>query len=341
MRARRIVLAQRPVGLPRDDDFAMETVDLPSLADGEVAVESLYLSVDPYMRNRMGPPTGPGPAQALGSPVAGGVIGRVVESRSEAWTVGDVVLGSYGWQTAAVLPEGAVRTADTHGLPLTTALGVLGSTGVTGYFGMRDVGRPGPGDTVVVSAAAGAVGLVASQVARILGARVIGVAGTEAKCAYLTHEARLAAAVDYHRTDFADALAAQCPERVNVYFDNVGGPVSRAVLGQIAMRARLVVCGQIAKYNGEPPEGDETPIPTLLLHHGASMQGFMVMHYADRAAEARAQLAEWIHQGQLRYAETVVNGFDQTVDAFRSLFTGANLGKLLVHVGDQADHSRA
>ena len=334
VRARRIVLGQRPVGLPRDDDFSRETVDLPSLADGDVAVESLYLSVDPYMRNRMGGPEWLGPAQGLGTPVTGGVIGRVIQSRSHAWAVGDVVLGHYGWQTAAVVPEAAVRAVDTHGLPLTTALGVLGSTGVTGYFGMRDVGRPAEGDTVVVSAAAGAVGLVASQVARILGARVIGVAGSEAKCAYLTRAAGLAAAVDYHRSDFADALAAQCPDGVHVYFDNVGGAVSRAVLGHIAMRARIVVCGQIAEYNGERLDEDETPIPTRLLHHGATMQGFMVMYYADRAAEARAQLAEWIHLGQLRYEETVVDGFDQTVDAFRSLFTGANLGKLLVHVGD-------
>lgn len=331
--ARRIVLARRPVGLPRGDDFATETINLPPLADQEVAVETLYLSVDPYMRNRMGGPEGRGPAQVLGTPVAGSVIGRVTQSRSVAWAVGDVVLAGYGWQTAAVVPEGAVRAVDTHGLPQTTALGVLGSTGMTGYFGMREVGRPAPGETVVVSAAAGAVGLVASQVARILGARVIGVAGSEAKGAYLTGDARLAAAINYHRTDFADALAAQCPDGVQVYFDNVGGAVSRAVLGHIAMRARIVVCGQIAEYNGERPGGEAPPIPTLLLHHGATMQGFMVMHYADRAAEARAQLAAWIHGGQLHYEETIADGFDETVDAFRSLFAGANLGKLLVHVG--------
>lgn len=333
MRARRIVLAQRPVELPRQEDFATEVIDLPPLADGQVAVESLYLSVDPYMRNRMGAPAGPGPAQELGAPVAGGVIGRVAESRSDTWAVGDVVLGSYGWQTAAVLPEGAVRAVDVHGLPLTTALGVLGSTGVTGYFGMREVGRPAPGQTVVVSAAAGAVGLVASQVARILGARVIGVAGSEAKCLYLKSQARIASAMDYHGSGFPEALAAQCPDGVDVYFDNVGGFVSRTVRGHLAMGARIVVCGQIAEYNGERPDAEETPIPTLLLHRGATMQGFMVMQYADRAAEARAQLAEWIRQGQLSYEETIADGFDQTVDAFRSLFAGANLGKLLVRVG--------
>ena len=333
MQAKRIVLVRRPTGMAEATDFSVEQVELPPLADGEVAIDTLYLSVDPYMRGRFGGEGGPHSALPLGSAVAGSVLGRVTASRAPDWAAGDFVLAGYGWQTAAVVPGSAVRAVRTEGLPLTAALSVLGSTGVTGYWGMVDIGRPAPGETVVVSAAAGAVGLVASQVARIAGARVVGVAGTDAKCAHLASEARLHAAVNYRAADFADQLAALCPDGVDVYFDNVGGPVSQAVLRLMAPRARIVICGQIAEYNGERAPG-EMSIPTLLLSRGASMQGFMVMRYADRAAEARAQLARWVADGQLAYHETVVEGFEATVPAFQSLFTGANLGKLLVHAAD-------
>jgi len=331
----RIMLARRPVGLPQDDDFRWETVELPPVGDGQVLVDTLYLSVDPYMRDRMSEGPSYAPPQALGIVIAGTVLGRVRESRDSNFQPGELVLGGYGWQTGAVVPAASLRHVDTGPLAPTAALGVLGSTGVTGYLAMVEVGRPKPHDTVVVSAAAGAVGLVAAQTARNLGARVVGIAGSDAKCTYLTQHVGLEGAVNYKASDFTDQLDRACAQGVDVYFDNVGGPVTDAVLDRINRGARIAVCGQISQHApAVSPPSSHLPVPTILLNHGATMQGFMVMNYASQAAAARATLARWVNDGQLVYTETTAEGFHETVAAFRSLFTGGNIGKQLVKVAD-------
>ncbi len=333
MQVRRIVLANRPAGMPAASDFRMETAELPAVEDGQVLVKSLYVSLDPYMRGRMAGLTEPAPPYNIGDVITGSVIARVMESRQPSVHVGDVVLAGYGWQTGAVVHGASVQRVDTGPLPPSAALGVLGSTGLTGYFGMMEVGKPKPGDTVVVSGAAGAVGSVAGQAARLAGARVVGIAGTDEKCALLTSRMGFAAAVNYKAPDFPDALRASCPEGVHVYFDNVGGAVSNAVLPLIAHGARIAVCGQMSQYNLDAFE--PTPaIPTLLLNRDAVMQGVQIMNYRAGYAAARARLAEWVARGELHYEETIVEGFEHTVAAFQTLFTGGNVGKLLVRVSE-------
>lgn len=333
MQERRIVLAKRPAGMPSATDFRMETVELPALQEGQVLVKSLYVSIDPYMRGRMAGLTEPAPPHNIGDVITGSVIARVVDSRDRGVHVGEVVLGGYGWQTGAVVAGGAVQRIDTGPLPPSAALGVLGGTGLTGYFGMMEVAKPKPGDTVVVSGAAGAVGSVAGQAARLAGARVVGIAGTDEKCELLKSRMGFAAAINYKAPDFPDALRASCPDGVDVYFDNVGGAVSHAVLPLIAHGARIAVCGQMSQYNLE--ELEPTPaIPTLLLNRNAVMQGVQLMNYRASYSTARARLVDWVVQGELHYEETIVDGFEHTVEAFQTLFTGGNVGKLLVHVSE-------
>lgn len=331
MRADRIVLDRRPRGVPVPGDFRWESRDLPTVAPGQVQLETLYLSVDPYMRGRMSERESYAAPYALGDVIAGSVLARVVATRSAQRAEGDLVLASYGWQTASVVDAADTRALPAGADPPVRALSVLGSTGLTAYLGMGAVGRPGAGETVVVSGAAGAVGLVAGQVARIQGARAVGITGSAAKCEVLTRQARYASAVNYRMDDFAEQLRAACPHGVDVYFDNVGGAVSDAVLSLINQGARIVVCGQISQNHVDTPV-NRVPIPTVLLNHGALMQGFMVMRYADRYEEARRDLRAWLASGELWYRETIIDGFERTVDAFLQLFTGGNLGKMLVRV---------
>ena len=333
MQVRRIVLSRRPVGMPAASDFETVTSELPDLEEGQVQLKTVYVSVDPYMRGRMAGLAEPAPPFSLGDVITGGVIARVVKSRDPALPSGTLVQAGYGWQTGAVASGGTVEPINTGPLPPSAALGVLGSTGLTGYFGMMKVGRPQTGAAVVVSGAAGAVGSVAGQVARLAGARGVGVAGTDDKCALLHGKMGFDAAVNYKAPDFTQALGAAYPEGVDVYFDNVGGPVYSAVLPLITHGARIAVCGQMSQYNLDELEPSPA-IPTLLLNRGAVMEGLQLMKYRASYPEARAQLAEWVARGDLHYEETIVEGFDRLVEAFQQLFTGGNIGKLLVHVPD-------
>ncbi len=331
MRAKRIVLAQRPKGLPTTSDFRYEEFDLPSLQDGQVLLESLYLSVDPYMRGRMNDQKSYVAPYNLNEAIAGGVIGRVLESRSAQFSEGDLALAGYGWQTHQVENDKNLRKIDPQIGPITTSLGVLGMTGLTAYFGLQDIGKPQPGETVVVSGAAGAVGMVVGQIAKLKGARAVGIAGTKEKCDYLVKQLGFDAAVNYKDADFREKLNNACKDGVDVYFDNVGSDVSDAVLRLINRGARIVVCGQISLYNLEEPVAS-TPIPSLLLINSAIMQGFTVGNYAGRFAEGLTALAEFVREGQVKYEETMVEGFDRTIDAFLMLFSGENTGKMLVKV---------
>ncbi|MCA1636628.1 MAG: NADP-dependent oxidoreductase [Acidobacteria bacterium] len=334
-----ILLASRPQGMPTPDNFKLVEAEMPRPQEGEVLIRTLYLSVDPYMRGRMNDRKSYVPPFALNEPITGGVVAEVVESRSDAFAAGDIVTGLLPWQlyTAAKGDHAevtSVRKVDPRLAPVSTALGILGMPGLTAYFGLLDIGQPAPGETVVVSGAAGAVGTLVCQIAKIKGSRVVGIAGSDEKNQYLTDELGVEAAVNYKTSiDLRSALKDACPGGVDVYFDNVGGEVSDAVLTLINNRARIVICGQISLYNLEQPDTGPRVQPSLLVK-SALMQGFIVSDYAARFGEAFGQLGRWVAEGKLKYAESIVEGFENAPQAFLGLFAGENLGKQLVKVGD-------
>ena len=336
---RKILLVSRPAGNPSLDNFEIADAAVPRPGDGEVLVRALYLSVDPYMRGRMNDRKSYVEPFALNEVITGGVVGEVVESRAEEFRRGDIVTGLLGWQlyqTARPDPRNptAIRKVDARLAPVTTALGVLGMPGLTAYFGLLDIGRPKEGETVVVSGAAGAVGSIVCQIAKFKGCRVVGVAGSDEKCGYLIDELGADAAVNYKAAgDLDQAVRAACPAGVDVYFDNVGGAVSDAVMWLINGRARAVICGQISMYNLERWETGPRVQP-LLLVKSALMQGFIVSDYVARFGEGLTQLGHWVAEGRLKYAETIVEGFENAPRAFLGLFAGENLGKQLVKVAD-------
>jgi NADPH-dependent curcumin reductase CurA len=331
---RQIHLASRPTGMPTHETFAMVEGPVPTPGEGEVLVRTLYLSVDPYMRGRMNEGRSYVAPFKLNQVLTGGVVGEVTASRSPAFKPGDLVTGHLGWQDYSLAPAGHLQPVDASLAPIETALGVLGMPGLTAYFGLLDIGRPQAGETVVVSGAAGAVGTIVGQIARLQGCRVVGIAGTERKTRYLKEQLGFDAAIDYKAPgDIAEALSAACPKGVDVYFDNVGGPISDAVMALINSNARIPICGQISLYNLETPDIGPRVQP-LLLTRTALMQGFLVGQYAARYPQGQAQLAKWVSDGTLRYEETVTEGLEHAPDAFLGLFTGENLGKALVHVAD-------
>jgi NADPH-dependent curcumin reductase CurA len=334
-----ILLVNRPKGQASESDFSIVDAEVPAPAEGEVLLRTLYLSVDPYMRGRMNDRKSYVPPFALNEPVAGGVIGEVLESRTEAFKAGDIVTGLLPWQLYTVAKADpanptSIRKVDPKLAPVTTALGVLGMTGLTAYFGLLDIGRPVAGETVIVSGAAGAVGTVVCQIARLKGCRVVAIAGSDEKNRYLTEELGVDVAINYKTaTDIRGALKSACPDGVDVYFDNVGGDISDGVMPLINDRARIIICGQISLYNLEQPDVGPRIQPYLLVH-SALMQGLMVSNYAPRFAEGFKQLAGWLAEGKLKYAEDIVEGFERTPQAFLGLFSGENLGKRLVKVAD-------
>ena len=330
---RRIVLASRPEAYPEPRHFRLEEVAIPQPREGEALVRTIWLSLDPYMRGRMRE----GPSYAapveIGGVMTGGIVGRVVESRTPELAVGDIVDGSLGWQEYAVARPGQLRKVDPDLAPISTALGVLGMPGMTAYFGFLDVGKPEVGDTVVVSAASGAVGQVVGQIARIMGCRVVGTAGSDEKVDFIVNELGFDAGINYKTEDVDAALAAACPDGIDVYFDNVGGFVTDAVMQQINVHARISVCGQISQYNLPTPELAPRNMG-LLIQKQARMEGFLVFNFAHRHEHARQRMAAWIRSGDLRYREDVVEGLENAPAAFIGMMTGENFGKLVVKVGE-------
>ena len=331
---RRVVLASRPVAYPEPQHFRLEEAPIPRPREGEVLVRVAWLSLDPYMRGRMRE----GPSYAapveIGGVMTGGVVGRVAESRTPEVAIGDIVEGSLGWQEYAVARPGQLRKVDPGLAPISTALGVLGMPGMTAYFGFLDVGKPEVGDTVVVSAASGAVGQVVGQLARIMGCRVVGTAGSDTKVDFIVNELGFDAGINYKTEDVDAALAAACPDGIDVYFDNVGGFVTDAVMQQINVHARISVCGQISQYNLAEPELAPRNVG-LLIQKQARMEGFLVFNFAHRHEHARQRMSEWIRSGELRYKEDVVEGLENAPQAFIGMMTGENFGKLLVKVGPE------
>ncbi|MEK6280743.1 MAG: NADP-dependent oxidoreductase [Acidobacteriota bacterium] len=332
MQNKEIRLATRPTGMPTVDDFQLVKTEVPTLKDGDVLVRTLYISVDPYLRGRMREGRSYIAPFQLGEVISSGVVGEVVESRLPSFQPGDIVTGMLGWRLYNIAKAKELRKVDPRMGPVTTALGVLGMPGLTAYFGLLDIGQPKEGETVVVSGAAGAVGMTVCQIAKIKGCRVVGIAGSDEKNRYLREELGVDAVVNYKTDDIRIALQEACPKGVDVYFDNVGGEVSDAVLPLIAHSARIIICGQISVYNLDKPNAGPRPQPYLLVN-SAFMKGFIVSDYAPRFVEGVMQMAEWLAAGKLKYAESIVEGFDNTPQAFIGLFSGENLGKQLVKVG--------
>jgi NADPH-dependent curcumin reductase len=325
-------LAARPVGLPKPSDWEWVEEPAPVPREGEFQVKLEYLSLDPAMRGWMNAGRSYVPPVGIREVMRAGGIGRVVDSRHPDFAVGELVSGMFGVQRYATSDGQGVRRVDTSLAPAPVHLGALGVTGLTAYFGLLDVGRPEPGETVLVSGAAGAVGSVAGQIARIRGCRVVGIAGGPDKCAWLIEELGFDAAIDYRRADLRSELRRHAPDGVDVYFDNVGGEVLDEVLLRLARGARVVICGAISQYNaGQPPRGPANYMQLLVAR--ASMTGFLVFDFAARYGEGIAQLAEWRRVGQLHSREDIVRGgLDQFPAVFLRLFRGENTGKLVLQL---------
>ena len=329
---KQIVLKSRPVGVPTSHNFETRSVELSPIANGEVKLAAHTVSVDPYMRGRMSDAKSYVEPYQVGAPIAGGVVARVIESKDDSLKVGDYVMGMLPWQEEMVVSAAGLQVVDGNIAPLSYYLGVLGMPGLTAYFGLLDIGKPKAGETVVVSGAAGAVGMVVGQIAKIQGCRVVGIAGDDAKVNYLLNEMHFDAVINYKTTTNLDAaIASACPTGVDVYFDNVGGAISDTVVAQINKGARIIICGQISLYN-ETTQPMGPRIQPTILKRSALMQGFIVSNYADRFPEGFKALATWVGGGQLKYAQTTLKGFDRLPEAFIGLFEGKNTGKLLVEL---------
>ena len=326
---KRATLALRPEGFPKDSDFQVDEVEVGEPGPGEVLVRTLWVSVDPYQRGRMSEVRSYAKSLELGDVITSQSLGEVVESQDGRFQPGDLVVGQLGWQEYAVTRGGSLRKIPEYLVPPTLALHVVGATGMTAYFGLLDVGQPKPGDTVVVSGAAGAVGQVVGQIAKLAGCRTVGIAGGPDKCTdcklYGYDEA-----IDYKDPNFREAFKAACPDGVDVYFDNVGGGVSEGVHRRLNVGARIVICGQISQYNLERPE--PTFSPSLLIVFRARMEGFLVSDYAHRFDEAALRLARWVAEGKIKWREDVTDGLENAPAAFIGMLRGENRGKALVKV---------
>jgi NADPH-dependent curcumin reductase CurA len=334
---RRIVLAARPHGLPKPTDFRLEEAELPPVGDGEVLLAIHYLSLDPYMRGRMDDvPAYESPANAIGSVMEGGTVATVLESRNPGYQAGETVLSYSGWQTHAVEKTDELRKLDPKDAPMTTALGVLGMPGFTAYAGLLTIGQPKPGETVVVAAASGPVGSAVGQIAKLKGARAVGIAGGADKCRFIREELGFDAAIDHRAPDLAAQLKQACPKGIDVYFENVGGHVWDAVFPLLNRFARIPVCGLIAHYNDTPPFPGPDRLPVVMddvLMNRYTIRGFIQYDFADQRSAFYREMAQWIREGKVKYLEDFVDGLEQAPEAFIGMLQGKNFGKLVVRVG--------
>jgi len=331
---RQWLLVNRPSGWPKESDFKLVETAPPEPGNGEILVRILWVSVDPYMRGRMRDVKSYAPPVPLNGVMEGGAVARVMASSHPKFAVGDIVEGRFGWQDFAVSDGKGVRKVDSTLAPISTALGVLGMPGLTAYFGLLDICRPKAGETVLVSGAAGAVGSLVGQIAKIKGARAVGIAGSEDKVRWLTDELGFDAAFNYKTVpNYGAKIAELCPNGVDCYFDNVGGEITDSVFPHLNPRGRVSVCGQIAQYNAEKPESG----PRLLWHFvrlQLKVEGFLVFQFAERYNEGLNQLSKWLAEEKLKYRETVIEGLEHTPAAFLGMMRGENIGKQLVHVAD-------
>ena len=326
-------LAERPYGYPKESDFTIVESDVEEPKHGEILVRTLFLSLDPYMRGRLRDRRSYAVPVGIGDVMVGEGVGRVIASQSDDVAVGDIVACQTGWQEYAVVPAHTARIVDPVMAPISTALGCTGMPGLTAYHGLLAVGQPRPGDTVLVSAASGAVGAVVGQIAKMNGCRVIGTVGSDEKAAYCIDELGFDAAVNYKTEDVSARLAELAPDGVDIYFDNVGGTVTDAAIENLAFRGRVLVCGQISQYNLEEPELGPRNLWNLITKQ-ARIEGFLVFNFVHDHEIARARLASWVRDGSLQYKEDIVDGFEEAPKAFIGLMNGANFGKLLVKMSE-------
>ncbi|WP_433678888.1 NADP-dependent oxidoreductase [Nocardia sp. CA-119907] len=333
----RIVLASRPEGAPTPANFRIETVGLPEPGAGEVLLRTLYLSLDPYMRGRMSAAESYAASVEIGDVMVGGTVAEVLESRDPSLAKGDVVLAYSGWQSHQVAPASGVRKLDPDNAPISTALGVLGMPGFTAYSGLLKIGQPKAGETLVVAAASGPVGSAVGQIARIKGARAVGIAGGPEKCAYVREELGFDVAIDHRASDFADQLRAAVPDGIDIYFENVGGAVADAVYPLLNTYARVPVCGLIANYNatGAPAGPDRLPgFFGRILTKSLTVRGFIQSEFVrEMYNDFLREMSGWIAEGRVRYREDIVEGLEHAPEAFIGMLEGRNFGKLVVRVG--------
>jgi NADPH-dependent curcumin reductase CurA len=334
-KARRFVLASRPVGEPMVSDLRLEEFAVPSPGEGEVLLRTLFLSLDPYMRGRMSDAPSYAAPVAIGGVMEGGAVAEVVESKNPKFAAGDIVLGRTGWQTHSLSDGTSFRKIDPGQAPISTALGVLGMPGMTAYAGLLEVGRPKAGETLVVAAASGAVGSMVGQIAKIKGLRAIGIAGGPDKCRYVKDELGFDDCLDHRAPDLPARLAKACPNGIDIYFENVGGAVLEAVLPLLNTFARIPICGTIASYNdtGPPPRPNRLPaLWRMILTKRLTVRGLLVTDFAAMHDDFLRDVSAWMREGRIRYREDIVEGFENAPRALIGLLRGENFGKLLVRV---------
>jgi NADPH-dependent curcumin reductase CurA len=327
---RQILLKSRPEGAPDESNFELVQRDLPTIIGGQMLRRTLWLSVDPYMRGRMSAAKSYAAPANVGEPMVGGTVSRIVASNDPKFAAGDYVVGFDGWQDYAVGDGKGLRKIDPDQAPLSWHLGVLGMPGLTAYVGLLDIGQPKAGETVVVSAAAGAVGSIAGQIAKLLGCRVVGIAGSVEKCSYVMGDLGFDDCINYREEDLVPALDKACPKGIDVYFDNVGGDVLEAVMRRINVHARITLCGLISQYNDAKPR----PGPNLqpLVTQRASMRGLIVTDHTHRFPDFARDMTQWLAAKKIHYREDVIEGLENAPRAFLGLFEGENLGKRVVKV---------
>ena len=333
--AKRIVLASRPVGEPKPSDFRIEEIPVPAPGPGQVLLRTIWLSLDPYMRGRISDAASYAQPVPIGGVIEAGTVCEVIASNNPAFAKGDIVLARAGWQTHALSDGKGLAKIDPKLAPISTAVGVLGMPGMTAYTGLLDIGRPQPGETVVVAAASGAVGSAVGQIARIKGARAVGIAGRKDKCEFVKNELGFDHCVDHRDPDLAARLKDACPKGIDVYFENVGGAVFDAVFPLLNPFARVPVCGLIAHYNdteAKPPKWAASLMRAILTKR-LTFRGFIVSDFVARQADFLRDMSQWVREGKVKYREFVTEGLDSAPAAFMGLLKGANFGKQLVRVG--------
>ena len=329
MNTQQIVLSSRPKGLAKLENFRFEIIELPEIENGEILLKGLFYSVDPYMRGRMNDLKSYTPPFQIDQPIEGSLIAEVLESRSNNFKPGDVVLGFLPWRKHLIASEKILQKIDPTIVPPSYYLGILGMTGLTAYFGLMEIGKPKKGETVVISGAAGAVGIVVGQIAKIQGCNVVGITGSDEKTKLLKEKYGFDEVVNYKTSDIKKAIPLVCPTGVDIYFDNVGGEISDAVINNINFHARIPLCGQISLYNSfETPLGPR--LQPILLIRSVLMQGFIISNYKSYFPEGVKQLGQWLKEGKLKFTETIIQGFDQLPAALLGLFKGENIGKMIV-----------
>jgi len=332
---RQIVLGARPEGAPKESDFRLVETQTPEPGDGEMVTRTIYISLDPYMRGRMNAAKSYAASIEIGEVMTGGSVAQVVTSKNSKFAEGDIVFGYFGWQDYALTNGKGVRKLDPQQAPISTSLGVLGMPGMTAYTGLSNIGQPKAGETLVVAAASGAVGSAVGQIAKIRGCRVIGIAGSIEKCTFVTNTFGFDACINHRQPDLAKKLAVACPDGVDIYWENVGGKVSEAVLPLFNISARVPVCGLITQYNANAlPEGPNK-VPVLMrsvLSNRLRVQGFIVWDFAAQEQEFQETMSGWVREGRVKYREDFVDGLENAPKALIGLLDGKNFGKLVVRV---------